>query len=62
MGDSPIHGWTSLIVSLNFIGGIIIMSIGIVGVYIQKMFEEMKKRPLYIIDQLLNMEVNNERF
>jgi dolichol-phosphate mannosyltransferase len=41
---------------MNFIGGIIIMSLGIVGIYIQKMFEEIKGRPLYIIDQTINIK------
>lgn len=53
---SSIRGWTSLIVFMNFIGGIIIMSLGIVGIYIQKMFEEIKGRPLYIIDQTINIK------
>ena len=46
---SPISGWSSLIVSLYFIGGIIIAILGILGVYLGKIFDENKKRPLYII-------------
>ncbi|MEX0267938.1 glycosyltransferase family 2 protein [Leptolyngbyaceae cyanobacterium UHCC 1019] len=46
---SPVAGWTSLIVSLYFIGGIIICNLGIVGIYLGKTFDETKKRPLYII-------------
>jgi dolichol-phosphate mannosyltransferase len=46
---SPIPGWNSLIVSLYFIGGIIISMLGIIGVYLGKTFDESKKRPLYII-------------
>jgi len=45
----PIPGWSSLIISLYFIGGIIIAILGIVGVYLGKTFDETKKRPLYII-------------
>ena len=47
--DSPIAGWSSLIVSLYFIGGIIISILGILGIYLGKTFDESKKRPLYII-------------
>lgn len=47
--DSPIPGWSSLIVSLYFIGGIIIGILGILGIYLGKTFDESKKRPLYII-------------
>jgi polyisoprenyl-phosphate glycosyltransferase len=47
--SSPIPGWSSLIVSLYFIGGIIIGILGILGIYLGKTFDESKKRPLYII-------------
>ena len=46
---SPIPGWNSLIVSLYFIGGIIISILGIIGIYLGKSFDESKKRPLYIV-------------
>ena len=46
---TPIAGWSSLIVSLYFIGGVIITILGILGIYIGKTFDETKKRPLYII-------------
>jgi len=46
---SSIPGWNSLIVSLYFIGGIIISILGIIGIYLGKNFDESKKRPLYIV-------------
>jgi glycosyltransferase involved in cell wall biosynthesis len=46
---NPVPGWTSLFVSLYFLGGIIIASLGIIGLYLGKTFDEIKKRPLYII-------------
>ena len=46
---SPIEGWSSLFVSLYFIGGIIIAILGIMGIYLGKTFDESKKRPLYIV-------------
>jgi dolichol-phosphate mannosyltransferase len=46
---SAIPGWSSLIVSLYFIGGIIITILGIIGIYLGKTFDESKKRPLYIV-------------
>lgn len=47
----PIAGWSSLIVSLYFLGGIIISILGIIGIYLGKTFDEAKKRPLYLIRQ-----------
>ena len=46
---SPVTGWASLIVSIYFIGGIIIVILGIIGIYLGKTYDETKKRPLYII-------------
>jgi len=48
---SAVTGWSSLIVSIYFIGGIIIAILGIMGIYLGKTFDEAKKRPLYIILQ-----------
>lgn len=44
-------GWTSLMVSLFFLSGLIIMVIGIVGLYIGKIYNEVKNRPLYIVQE-----------
>lgn len=46
---SVIPGWNSLMVSMYFIGGIVIAMLGILGVYLGKTFDESKRRPLYII-------------
>ncbi len=51
-----LQGWTSIMVFLNFIGGIIILSIGLLGLYIRKIFEEVKGRPLYVIDEQINVQ------
>ena len=48
-------GWPSLIVAILFSTGLILMSIGITGIYIRKIFEQPKERPLYIIDEKLNL-------
>ncbi|MBI1966298.1 MAG: glycosyltransferase family 2 protein [Betaproteobacteria bacterium] len=48
---SPITGWSSLIVSIYFIGGVIIAILGVIGIYLGKTFDESKKRPLYIVMQ-----------
>ncbi len=45
------EGWTSVIVSLFFLSGLSISITGVVGVYIGKIYNEVKKRPLYIVDK-----------
>ena len=49
-----VSGWVALFVSMWFIAGIMIMVIGIVAVYIGNIFDEVKHRPSYIIDEKLN--------
>lgn len=50
-------GWTSLIISIWFIGGLQLMGIGIIGEYIGKIFTEVKNRPRYTVDIDLYSEI-----
>jgi polyisoprenyl-phosphate glycosyltransferase len=47
----PLPGWTSLSVLILTIGGFIIISTGVTGLYIGKIFQQVKGRPLYVIDE-----------
>jgi len=47
----PVEGWTSMMVSIYFIGGLLFANMGILGLYIGKTFDESKNRPLYIIKE-----------
>jgi dolichol-phosphate mannosyltransferase len=49
--SEAITGWTSLIASVLFIGGIQMILIGIVGIYLGKLFVQSKQRPTYIIKE-----------
>jgi dolichol-phosphate mannosyltransferase len=53
---ATITGWSSLIVSLYFLGGIIISILGIIGVYLGKTFDEAKRRPLYLAREFVNFD------
>jgi len=48
--STPVAGWSSLIVSIYFTAGLIMGSIGVVGLYVGKIFNEVKGRPLYFVD------------
>lgn len=50
---SAVAGWTSLLISLWFIGGAILLSIGIIGEYIGKIYRETKRRPRYHIEKTI---------
>lgn len=48
-----VAGWTSLIISIWFLGGLQLLAIGLVGKYIGKIYVEVKHRPRYHIEKLL---------
>lgn len=50
-----VPGWTSLMVMLCLIGGGVMLSIGILGEYVGRIFEEVKGRPLYVISRRVNL-------
>lgn len=52
LAGSIYPGWTSIIVSVLLIGGFIILSTGITGLYIGKIFEQSRGRPLFIVDRI----------
>lgn len=52
-GGSP-PGWTSLATLLLLFSGFVIASSGVVGLYVGKIFEQVKQRPLYVIDEALD--------
>jgi len=57
--DRTITGWTSLIISSMFIGGVQLLSIGIIGEYISRINNNILNRPTYIIDSSNIKENNN---
>lgn len=56
MGQIEVLGFASLIISLWLLAGIIISLIGVVGIYLGKLFEKAKDRPTFIVNQKLNIE------
>lgn len=53
-GQILVPGYASLIISIWFLSGLIIMILGVVGLYLGKTFEGVKGRPLYIVKETLN--------
>lgn len=51
-GEKALAGWTSVMVSVWFLGGLIISFLGIIGIYLHKIYMETKKRPRAIIRQI----------
>ncbi len=53
VAGTAVPGWASVILSIWLIGGLNLISIGIIGVYIGKIYKEVKNRPLYNIQEIL---------
>jgi glycosyltransferase involved in cell wall biosynthesis len=56
-----VSGWTTIVVSLMLLAGIQLVSLGIVGEYVGRIFEEVKARPLYIVRQSLGRGLQPEQ-
>ncbi len=58
--DDMLAGWSSTIAAIFFMGGLILASVGVVGLYVGNIFEEVKGRPLYVVAEVLNGDVTAE--
>lgn len=54
--DTVVPGWTSLVVAILFLGGVQLMSIGVIGEYVGRIYTEVKKRPLYLTEELIGFD------
>ena len=52
--DNAIPGWASSVLPMYLLGGIQLLSIGIVGEYVGKVYMESKRRPRYVIDTVID--------
>ena len=58
---NPTSGWTSMIVIILALGGIQLLSLGIIGKYLGKTFLEAKKRPIYILKESSDVEFRKHK-
>jgi glycosyltransferase involved in cell wall biosynthesis len=55
--EDAVPGWTTIIVLLGVIGGMILLALGVIGEYVGRIYEEIKHRPLYIVQECINAEI-----
>ena len=53
LGYIVVSGFASIIISIWFLGGFILLTLGVVGLYISKIFEGVKNRPIFIVDKIV---------
>ena len=58
MGGDPVQGFPTLIIVMLFLGGVQLLSLGIIGEYLARIFNETKNRPPYLIRELENNELS----
>ncbi|GIW43734.1 MAG: glycosyl transferase [Candidatus Binatia bacterium] len=58
-GERLVTGWTSTVVVILFLGGIQLLSLGILGEYVGRIFDEVKRRPLYVVRETVGFEENS---
>lgn len=56
--DSALPGWASIVIPVFFLSGVQLLSLGVIGEYIAKLFIETKQRPMYIIENIVQPENN----
>lgn len=56
MKSSTIVGWASIMTVVTFLGGVQLLSVSVLGEYIGRIYDESKKRPLYVVEEEINME------
>lgn len=61
VGSDIVPGWTSIIASTFLMGGLLMIMLGIVGIYVGNIFMEEKKRPLYVIQEQMNGKTGKEK-
>lgn len=54
--DYTLQGWTSLIIVMLFLGGMQLLILGVIGEYLGRVYDEIRKRPLYIVSERLGFE------
>ena len=56
LGLNEVAGYTSTIFSIWFVGGLLLLMMGVLGLYIGKIFDQVKGRPVFIVSDTLNIE------
>ncbi len=54
--DDWVPGWAAIMVAVLFIGGVQLISVGVLGEYVGRIYGEIKRRPLYVVGERIGFE------
>lgn len=60
VGINNLQGFTTTVFSIWFMGGVLMLVLGVLGLYIGKTFNQVKQRPLYIVDEVINIYTSED--
>ena len=52
------EGWTSIMAMISLVGGLIMLLLGIIGLYLNAIFEQVRSRPLFLVDESVNLQAD----
>ena len=58
---NEVEGWTTIVVLVSIFGGLILLTLGIIGEYLWRMMQEVRKRPNFVIDEILEDRQNTQK-
>ncbi|MDX6503375.1 MAG: polyisoprenyl-phosphate glycosyltransferase [Gaiellaceae bacterium] len=58
--DRTVQGWSTVVVLVLVFGGVQLLSLGVVGQYVGRIFEEVKRRPLYVVEERVDTDAGRE--
>ncbi len=59
--DQLVPGWASTVVPIYFLGGVQLLCIGVIGEYLAKIYLEVKARPRFVIERVIEGEVSGQQ-
>jgi dolichol-phosphate mannosyltransferase len=62
INNVPFQGFAPIVILILIIGGVIMIMLGIIGEYIWRIYDETRKRPLYIVKEKLGFKNKNSKY